>query len=174
MHIYLIHPKYMSHASRITSFSQNITLIFFLEQKKVISMTKPVREEAITKLYSTSFPTKLVIADLGCSSGPNTTLVVSEFIKIVSNICKKLGNQSPEFQVFFNDLPGNDFNAIFRSLPRVQEKLRKQMGSGGGPCFFTGVPGSFYGRLFPSESVNIFHSSYSLQWLSQVTYCGFQ
>ncbi|XP_031253898.1 salicylate carboxymethyltransferase-like [Pistacia vera] len=137
-------------------------------QKKVISMTKPIREEAITKLYSTSFPTKLVIADLGCSSGPNTTLVVSEFIKIVSNICKKLGNQPPEFQVFFNDLPGNDFNTIFRSLPRVQEKLRKQMGCGGDLCFFTGVPGSFYGRLFPSKSVNIFHSSYSLQWLSKV------
>ncbi|XP_044469248.1 salicylate carboxymethyltransferase-like [Mangifera indica] len=136
-----------------TSYANNS-----LVQKKVITMTKPIREEAITKLYTTSFPAKLVIADLGCSSGPNTLLVVSEFIKIVSNICKKLGNQSPEFQVFLNDLPGNDFNTIFRSLPRDQ----------GGHCFFSGLPGSFYGRLFPSKSVNIFHSSYSLQWLSQV------
>ncbi|KAJ3696674.1 hypothetical protein LUZ61_000379 [Rhynchospora tenuis] len=34
--------------------------------------------------------------------------------------------------------------------------------------FVAGLPGSFYGRLFPSQSVHFFHSSYSLHWLSQV------
>ncbi|KAJ4714332.1 putative Benzoate carboxyl methyltransferase [Melia azedarach] len=146
-----------------TSYAKNS-----LVQKKVISMTKPVAEEAMTKLYCSAFPIKLAIADLGCSSGPNTLLVLSELIKIVNRISKKLGTQSPEFQVFLNDLPGNDFNTIFKSLPSFQEKLRKQMGSGAGPCFFNGVPGSFYGRLFRSNSVDFLHSSYSLQWLSQV------
>ncbi|KAF5736012.1 Salicylate O-methyltransferase [Tripterygium wilfordii] len=135
-----------------------------LVQQKVISMTKPITEEAITNLYCTSFPTTLSIADLGCSSGPNTFYVVSELIKEVHNISKKLGRKSPEYQVFLNDLPGNDFNTIFRSLSSFHEKLEKHVG----PCFFTGVPGSFYGRIFPTKSLHFVHASYSLQWLSQV------
>ncbi|PON71455.1 SAM dependent carboxyl methyltransferase [Parasponia andersonii] len=139
-----------------------------LVQKKVISMTKPITEEAIVSHYNSSFSKSLAIADLGCSSGPNTLLVVSELIKVVHQLCKKLGHQSPEFQLYLNDLPGNDFNSIFKSLPTFHEKLRSQMGPGFGPCFVTGVPGSFYGRLFPSKSLHFVHSSYSLQWLSQV------
>lgn len=138
-------------------------------QQKVISMTKPITEEAITGLYCSSFPTSLAIADLGCSSGPNTLFVVSELIKAVNKIRRKLGHQSPEYQVFLNDLPGNDFNAIFRSVPSFQENMQKQIGDEIGPCFFAGVPGSFYGRLFHSKSLHFVHSSYSLMWLSQVT-----
>ncbi|EXC35437.1 Salicylate O-methyltransferase [Morus notabilis] len=146
-----------------TSYANNS-----LVQKKVISMTKPITEEAIVNHYSNSSSTRLVIADLGCSSGPNTLLVVSELVKTVHRLCRKLGRQSPEFQVLLNDLPGNDFNSIFKSLPSFQEKLRDKMGPGFGQCFFTGVPGSFYGRLFPSKILHFVHSSYSLQWLSQV------
>lgn len=147
-----------------TSYAQNS-----LVQKKVISMTKPITEEAITNLYISSLPKTLAIADLGCSSGPNTLFVVSELIKVVDNICGKLGHQSPEYQIFLNDLPGNDFNNIFRSLPSFQEKKTKQMKAAGArQCFFTGVPGSFYGRLFSRNSLHFVHSSYSLQWLSQV------
>ncbi|KAK4840738.1 hypothetical protein QYF36_016974 [Acer negundo] len=116
-----------------TSYANNS-----LVQRKVISMTKPIFEEAITNLYiSKNFPGKLTIADLGCSSGPNTLLVVSEVVKIINDICRKLDNRSvPEYQLLLNDLPGNDFNTIF--------------------------------RLFPSDSLHFVHSSYSLQWLSQV------
>nr|AMJ39525.1 SABATH methyltransferase 1 [Bixa orellana] len=138
-------------------------------QKKVISMTKPITEEAITKLYCSSFPTSLAIADLGCSSGPNTLFLVSELIKTVENIRQKLGLGSPEYHVLLNDLPGNDFNTIFRCLlPDFQTKLKKQIGPGLGPCLFSAFPGSFYGRLFPKNSLHFVHSSYSLQWLSQV------
>lgn len=131
-------------------------------------MTKPITEEAITELYSSSYPGVIAIADLGCSSGPNTLFVVSELIKAVDSIRQKIGQNSPEYQVFLNDLPGNDFNTIFRSLPSFQNRLKKQLGAGSGPCFFTGVPGSFYGRLFRNKSLHFVHSSYSLQWLSQV------
>lgn len=138
----------------------------------------PITEEAITDLYcnttSSSFRKRLCIADLGCSSGPNTLLAVAGLIKTVDNVRIKKGhNESPEFQVYLNDLPGNDFNSIFRSLPRFQERLRKEMGSGFGPCFFTGVPGSFYGRLFGTNTLHFVHSSYSLQWLSQVLWIFF-
>ncbi|XP_047164472.1 jasmonate O-methyltransferase-like [Vigna umbellata] len=38
---------------------------------------------------------------------------------------------------------------------------------GNGSCFINVTPGSFYGRLFPSNSINLFHSSNGLHWLSQ-------
>ena len=139
----------------------------------MISMTKPIFEEAITNLYiSNNFPGKLNIADLGCSSGPNTLLVVSEVVKIINNICRKLDNRSvPEYQLLLNDLPGNDFNTIFRSLPSFQENLKEQMGPGAaGSCFFTGVPGSFYGRLFPRNTLHLVYSCYSVCFLSKVLF----
>lgn len=131
-------------------------------------MTKPIRDKAINELYCRKFLPKLAIADLGCSSGPNTLLVVSQFITMMDNICKTLGNKLPEIQVFLNDLPGNDFNTVFKSLPNFQEKLGTILGPGAGHCYFSGVPGSFYGRLFPNKSLHFLHSSYSLHWLSQV------
>ncbi|KAI4356254.1 hypothetical protein L6164_000288 [Bauhinia variegata] len=138
-------------------------------QRKVISLTKRIREEAITCLYRSTLPRRsIAIADLGCSSGPNTLSVVSDVIKSVEKICQKLNHLSPEYQIFLNDLPGNDFNSIFRSLDSFKEKLRNEMVSGIGPCFFNGVPGSFYGRLFLTKSLDFVHSSYSLHWLSQV------
>ncbi|KAI4327639.1 hypothetical protein L6164_020076 [Bauhinia variegata] len=146
-----------------TSYASNSLL-----QKKVISMTKPIREEAISYLYRSTLPRSIAIADLGCSSGPNTLFVVSEVIKLVEKLCQELNHESPEYQVFLNDLPGNDFNNIFKSLDSFRAKLSKEMVAGIGPCFFTGVPGSFYGRLFPTKSLHFVHASYSLQWLSQV------
>ncbi|CAN1344315.1 Salicylate carboxymethyltransferase [Linum perenne] len=115
-------------------------------QQKVISMTKPITEEAITQLYTSTFPTTISIADLGCSSGPNTLFTVTEIITAVDALSNKLSRPSPEFQVFLNDLPGNDFNTIFRSLfQKLPNKHRT-------PLFINGVPGSFYGRLFLSNS----------------------
>ncbi|KAK4259195.1 hypothetical protein QN277_005551 [Acacia crassicarpa] len=146
-----------------TSYANNS-----LVQRKVLALTKPIREEAMTKLYRKMLPKSLVIADLGCSSGPNTFFVVSEVIKTVEKLCRELNHQSPEYQVFLNDLPGNDFSNIFRSLSSFKDRLSHEMVSGVGPCFLFGVPGSFYGRLFPSKSFHFVHASYSLQWLSQV------
>ncbi|KAI9100854.1 hypothetical protein K1719_024216 [Acacia pycnantha] len=143
-----------------------------LLQQKALTLAKPIREEAITNMYHNMLlPTttrSLVIADLGCSSGPNTFIVVSEVIKTVEKLRQELNHQSLEYQVFLNDLPSNDFNSIFRSLDNFKEKLNPEMVSVFGPCFLAGVPGSFYGRLFPTKSLHFVHSSYSLQWLSQV------
>ncbi|CBI17478.3 unnamed protein product, partial [Vitis vinifera] len=77
------------------------------------------------------------------------------------------GVASPEFQVFLNDLPGNDFNNIFSLLPDFYEKLTKEEDGTLGNCFITGVPGSFYSRIFPSRSLDFVHSSCSVHWLSQ-------
>ncbi|XP_058071329.1 probable jasmonic acid carboxyl methyltransferase 2 [Magnolia sinica] len=146
-----------------TNYASNSAL-----QKTVISKAKPIVEKAILDLYCITFPKSLSIADLGCSSGPNTLMVISEIIDAVDRRCHHLNRPSPEFQVYLNDLPTNDFNAIFRSLPGFHEKLKKEKGRDFGPCYIVGVPGSFYGRLFPDKSLHFVHSSYSVHWLSQV------
>ncbi|KAH6796756.1 hypothetical protein C2S52_021310 [Perilla frutescens var. hirtella] len=139
-----------------TSYASNS-----LVQRKVISMTKEITEEAITEVYRSIAPKRFCIAELGCSSGPNTLFVAAELLKIIHQLSRNHGLHLPEFQILLNDLPGNDFNSIFQSLLPA---FRHQSG----PCFVYGVPGSFYGRLFAARSLHFVHSSYSLMWLSQV------
>ncbi|KAI5647604.1 hypothetical protein M9H77_33609 [Catharanthus roseus] len=154
---------HMNVGSGNTSYANNSSV-----QQKVILMTRAITEEAIADLYSSLLPKAICIADLGCSSGPNTLLAVSNIIKTVEKRRRSLGHKSPEYQIYLNDLPNNDFNNIFKSLSNFKEKLAKQMGPGFGSCFFSGVPGSFYGRLFPTKTLHFVHSSYSLMWLSKV------
>ncbi|KAI9124975.1 hypothetical protein K1719_003591 [Acacia pycnantha] len=147
-----------------TSYSNNSSY-----QKKVISSTKPIREEAIACFCREKIiPKTLAVADLGCSSGPNTLFVIHELIETVEKICRDLHHESPEYIIFLNDLPINDFNTIFKSLESFQQKLSNNKGKKNGPCYITGVPGSFYGRIFPSKSLHFVHSSNSLHWMSQV------
>nr|UMB49587.1 salicylic acid methyltransferase [Cucumis sativus] len=137
-----------------------------LLQQKATSIAWPVIKKAIEDLCSenNNSITSLSIADLGCSSGPNTLTIISNLIKHI-----ELHNNKPfQYQIFFNDLPSNDFNSIFISLQNFLEDLKIQIGADFGTCFFNGVPGSFYGRLFPDKSLHFVHSCYSLQWLSQV------
>lgn len=130
---------------------------------------KPILEESVVGVYYSVTPECLRIADLGCSSGPNTLVVASEIMDIIDAASQCLSNhQPPAFQVFLNDLPGNDFNTIFESLPGFYKRLEKEKGSKFGPCFISGMPGSFYGRLFPTNFLHFIHSSYSLHFLSQV------
>ena len=98
------------------------------------------------------------IADLGCSVGPNTFSCVNT---IIQEVKLKFATQfpgftSPEFQVFFNDTFCNDFNTLFNALPLDRLYMA------------AGVPGSFYGQLFPKGSMNFMHSSFSCHWISQV------
>lgn len=101
----------------------------------------------------------IIIADLGCATGPNTYRTMESAIK---SIRQKHQTQSPnsptnlEFQVFFNDQVMNDFNTLFVSLPEDRD------------YFAAGVPGSFYGRLFPKSCVHFVHSSFALHWLSKL------
>lgn len=124
---------------------------------------------ALLDFCTKTLPATITIADLGCSSGPNTLLAISESISIIHNTCRQLGRSPPQFCVFLNDLPSNDFNTVFNSLPKFQKRMREENGQDFGPCYITGVPGSFYGRLFPAKSLHFVQSSSSLHWLSQVS-----
>lgn len=127
--------------------------------------------EETTRDYSThGFPACFKLADLGCSSGPNALMVVENIVGNVHALCKQEKLKAPdEFQVFLNDLPNNDFNSVFKMTPQFYSNLENQIGhEKSGNCFISGVPGSFYARLFPSNSLHFVHSSYAVHWLSQV------
>ncbi|KAK1439163.1 hypothetical protein QVD17_04978 [Tagetes erecta] len=135
-----------------------------------IMKTKGVIEQAVSDLCRSSvkFPKTLVMADLGCSLGPNTLLVGSMVIDAVAKTSLEMGFKSPQVQINLNDLPTNDFNTIFIALQDLQVNSTNGNINHQPACYFTGVPGSFFGRLFPMKSLNFVHSSYSLQWLSQM------
>ncbi|GAB4838429.1 hypothetical protein Ancab_039844 [Ancistrocladus abbreviatus] len=137
-------------------------------QESVIEEVKTILKESVQQLYQFKLSECLVLADLGCSSGPNAHKVLLEIIDAVDWTCQNLNRQLPEFQVFLNDLPGNDFNTLFKSFPSLWEKLGQIKGSDFvASCFINGTPGSFHKRLFPSNFLHFAQSSYSLQWLSQ-------
>ncbi|XP_021908283.1 benzoate carboxyl methyltransferase-like [Carica papaya] len=151
-----------------------------LLQRITISKSKPFLVETTKNMIRSmkrssssvngGWPACFRVADLGCSSGPNTLQVISEIINTIDDdiICNQQkddrDHHDPEIQVFLNDLPTNDFNSVLKEVPafynqRDKNKLR---------CFVSAVAGSFYGRLFPKESLDFVHSSTSLHWLSKV------
>ncbi|KAL2895632.1 Salicylate carboxymethyltransferase, partial [Bienertia sinuspersici] len=145
-------------------------IVIFVKQRKILSWTKPIREKVIREFYCMEQPTTtLCIADLGCSSAEQNTLsIVSDLIEIVDKTRRELEHGSLGYQISLNDLQGNDFNTLFRSIRRFNQKLKEKLGDDFGNCFVNGVPGSFYGRLFPNNSLHVVHSSTCLHWLSQV------
>ncbi|GFZ02876.1 S-adenosyl-L-methionine-dependent methyltransferases superfamily protein [Actinidia rufa] len=150
-----------------TSYASNST-----HQRKVLLKARPVLEDALKELYTDHRLSAqcLQIADLGCSSGPNTFLFMSEIIDTLHGLSKQSNCKAPELQIYLNDLPGNDFNSNFKAMPTFYNNLKEEETEDGSGrvCFVAGVPGSFYDRLFPSNSLHFAHSSYCLHWLSQV------
>ncbi|XP_002281378.1 loganic acid O-methyltransferase [Vitis vinifera] len=129
-------------------------------QRQDINVSRTMIEEAIAKkldvMCFSSNPFRL--ADLGCSVGPNTFIAMQHIVEAVERkyLAQGLKSEMPEFQVFFNDHVGNDFNTLFASLPTERR------------YFACGVPGSFHGRLFPESSIHFMFSSHALHWLSKV------
>ncbi|KAM0832798.1 hypothetical protein ACQ4PT_064673 [Festuca glaucescens] len=149
---------YMNKGQGETSYACNSQI-----QSAAQNRMKPPIEAAINELRSSTtslLPAQMLIADLGCSSGPNALELVSVAVEAITSHCDKLQQPPPEVCVFLNDLPGNDFNMVVKSL----ETLRQRNSS----IVTTGViPGSFYERLFATTSMHLFCSSNSLTWLSE-------
>lgn len=76
--------------------------------------------------------------------------------------CKELNFLVPKLQFYLNDLPGNDFDSLFKRVSTICTQNEASL------CFVMGAPSSFYGRLFPRESLHLVHVSYSLHFLSHV------
>ncbi|EOY32829.1 S-adenosyl-L-methionine-dependent methyltransferases superfamily protein, putative [Theobroma cacao] len=154
----------MNAGDKETSYADNSVL-----QKTILLKTRPILEHTIRDMLSKLLPvTCIKVADLGCASGPNTFFTISQIIDTITGICQHAHCKSPEFQVFLNDLPRNDFNTVFRSVPAFCARLKEEKGDMMGSCFISGIPGSFYERLFPSGSLHFVHSSYGVHWLSKI------
>ncbi|GMI84178.1 hypothetical protein like AT3G11480 [Hibiscus trionum] len=151
----------MNPKDRDISYANNSSL-----QKNVLLKTRPFLEDTIKDMLTKILPvTCIKVADLGCASGPNAFFPTYEIIDTIARICQESHRDSLELQVFLNDLPQNDFNTVFRSVPAFNARLEEDPKV---PCFVAGVAGSFYERLFPSKSIHFVHSSYSLHFLSKV------
>jgi len=135
-------------------------------------------EETLDRVHLNSPEFPFQVADLGCSSGNNTIHIIDVIIKHMIKRFESSGLEPPEFSAFFADLPSNDFNTLFQLLPppanyggSMEECLAA---SGHRNYFAAGVPGSFHRRLFPARSIDVFHSAFSLHWLSQVFFPPFK
>ncbi|RZC54514.1 hypothetical protein C5167_013368 [Papaver somniferum] len=146
------------------SYVQNSSL-----QRRGIDLSQGMINEAIAKEFDVENHlmnnpnTTFRIADLGCSVGCNSLVSVNAIIEAMDLKFESYFQElqlkqtaTPEFQVYFNDIALNDFNTLFASIP-----LEKRY-------FAAGVPGSFYGRLFPRASLHFINSSTALHWLSRV------
>ncbi|KAA8523630.1 hypothetical protein F0562_010053 [Nyssa sinensis] len=129
-------------------------------------------EETLDGVQLDSPEVPFAVVDLGCSSGSNTIYIVDVIIKHMIKRYEALGYEPPEFSAFFSDLPSNDFNTLFQLLPPLANygvSMEECLAANGHRSYFAaGVPGSFYRRLFPARSIDVFYSAFSLHWLSQV------
>ncbi|XAR64575.1 hypothetical protein NMG60_11008309 [Bertholletia excelsa] len=96
-------------------------------------------------------------------------MVISTIVKTIQSLYRRNRDRYPEMLIYLNDLTDNDFNAVFKMLPSFYRNFREDDGNENViiPCFVSATPGSFYSRLFPSNSLHFVHSSNSLHWLSQ-------
>nr|VDD05674.1 unnamed protein product [Brassica rapa] len=118
---------------RMTSYARNSSV-----QKKSSDNAKHITLETVQQLYKETRPKSLGIADLGCSSGPNTLSTIRDIIKTVEIAHhREIPKQPlPEFSIFLNDLPQNDFNSIFKALPDFHMELKRDTKNDVCPAIF--------------------------------------
>ncbi|KAG8480790.1 hypothetical protein CXB51_025515 [Gossypium anomalum] len=113
-------PLYVFFFSKKRNY--HVKLLNSSFQKEVMLKLRPIIEESITLKFSNT----MKVADLGRSSGPNTFMTISHIIDTVHGICQQEHLKLPKFKVLLNDLPENDFNAVFKSVPGFFERLKKE------------------------------------------------
>ncbi|XP_074313360.1 putative jasmonic acid carboxyl methyltransferase 1 [Silene latifolia] len=145
------------------SYAKNSSL-----QRTITTQASPVIEESAREVYNRLSPKCFMMAEMGCSSGPNALLAISRIIDVIDEASQSINQQCPQFGVHLNDLPGNDFNSLFDLLPSFKNAIEAAKGSNFTPCFVTGIPKSFFGRVFPDDFLHFVHSSYGVHFLSQV------
>ncbi|XP_072997635.1 gibberellic acid methyltransferase 2 [Typha latifolia] len=126
-----------------------------------VALSKPFLSKAIRSMKLFADEASIRIADLGCATGHNTLSTMELVVQNLKQQYEEQCGHAPEFEAFFSDLPSNDFNSLFQSIPFVNDRIKR-------PYFAAGVPGSFYNRLFPRGQIHLAVSLSALHWLSQI------
>uniref|UniRef100_A0A0E0DKR1 Jasmonate O-methyltransferase n=1 Tax=Oryza meridionalis TaxID=40149 RepID=A0A0E0DKR1_9ORYZ len=134
-------------------------------QRTIAAATRKERQEmAAAVRRGRRHASAIAIADLGCATGPNAMLMAGDAVEAMLGDAERQQEAAPaEFHVFLNDLPSNDFNSVFR---QKHEKLVVPSNNSS-RCLVSAWPGSFYGRVFPADSLDYVVSSSSLHFLSR-------
>lgn len=102
----------------------------------------------------------VVIVDYGSSQGKNSLGPLRTAIEAVR---QKVGGERP-ILVYHEDLPINDFNALFDVLYNDPDSYALNQPN----VFPCAIGRSFYEEVLPASSVDIGWSSYAAMWLSRV------
>ncbi|XP_057832427.2 indole-3-acetate O-methyltransferase 1-like [Cryptomeria japonica] len=90
-------------------------------QIKIVRAVKPILERSIHEnmILKLNEGGIFKIADFGCATGWNTLLVADTIVRAVQRTFGE--TEEPEFEVYFVDLPSNDFNSLLRMMPPAQQ-----------------------------------------------------
>src|SRR6516165_8235073 len=102
----------------------------------------------------------IVIADYGSSQGKNSLLPMRVAIEVVQ---ARLGSGRPIF-VYHEDLPANDFNALFEVLDKDPQSYFLNAAN----IFPCAIGRSFYESVLPSNHVHLGWCSYAAMWMSRI------
>lgn len=96
------------------------------------------------------------IADYGCSEGANSIIFFNKVIQALKN---RLITSA--ISITHCDLPDNDWSSLNNLLITSESSYLKQPS-----VYSSNIGRSFYNQLFPSNSIDVGHSAFSLHYLS--------
>ena len=122
-------------------------------------ITKKALKDSLTRVLKSRPGSKnqkpLRIADLGSAGGVNAI----HLLKYVESILHENGQHLLPIEYFFEELPTSDFNELIKTIHA--SNLSNQ--------FYPMVIGkSFYEKLFPPASVDVFLSYITLHWINEI------
>ncbi|OQS01499.1 SAM dependent carboxyl methyltransferase [Achlya hypogyna] len=131
-------------------------------QMTLVDYTAHLLERHMTRFVAAMAPAPcmtLRIADLGASEGRNSVALISLLLQQLEAALPT--DIDREYMVFHEDLPENDFDSLLATVNSPASYAHAT------PHVYTSVIAkSFYERLVPANSIDIFVSYISLHWLS--------
>ena len=97
------------------------------------------------------------VVDYGCASGANSIAVIADAVRVV-----RRADPEPLVVAIHNDLPSNDFNALFANLQHREDSYLRISGA---PVLPMASPVSFYEAVVPPGSAHLGVSFSAAHWL---------
>jgi len=120
----------------------------------------PYLEDAARRVALDADGEPIVIADYGSSQGRNSLSPMRSAIEVVR---ARLGSDRPIF-VYHEDLPANDFNALFEVLDKDPQSYALNAPN----VFPCAIARSFYESVLPPNHVHLGWCSYAAMWMSRI------